>query len=161
MKTNLACLLFSLLSFQPLLALPPDAEALKSKRDAKIAEINGVYATELAKLQKKAMAAGNLEVANEIEKEIAKATPDPFGSSKFPKLDGKWLVNGKSTRIFKGDLLTDETSGKHSCSYDGESITIQWGKSWEKLSVDSGNLDILKGVNADGTSMVYKRISRQ
>ena len=58
--------------------LPPEAAELKAKRDAKIAEIDRAYADELGKMQKKAMAAGNLAVANEIQKEISAVTHDPF-----------------------------------------------------------------------------------
>lgn len=59
-------------------ALPPEAAELKVKREAKIAEIDRTYVAELEKLQKKAMAAGNLAVANEIQKEISEVTHDPF-----------------------------------------------------------------------------------
>lgn len=85
MKTTL--LLLALLSL-PVFAgdLPPDAAALKGKRDAKIAEINQLYANELEKLQKLALKNGSLEAANAIEKEIAAVIPNPLVNP----IVGKW-----------------------------------------------------------------------
>lgn len=68
--------------------LPPDAAALKAKRDAKIAEIDRIYAAELEKCQKRAMADGNLKVANEIEREIARVIPNPLAPNSASTADG-------------------------------------------------------------------------
>ncbi len=77
MKTKLFLLLvLSVNAFGE--TLPPDAAALKAKRDAKIAEINQLYATALEKLMKKAMAEGNLDTAKLLEDEMNEAAPDPF-----------------------------------------------------------------------------------
>lgn len=141
----------------PLSALPPDAESLKSNRDAAITKINATYGIELTKLQKKYMAAGNLAAANEIEKEIGKATPEPLASNE-PKLDGKWLVNGKMVRSFSGKTMVDHVGKPHPWTLRGENVIIDWGKGSETLKLDSKNPDTLISVNGDGGVVIYKRL---
>lgn len=85
MKTTvlILCGLFSAMS--TLSALPAAAADLKAKRDAKVAEIDRVYAAELDKLQRRLMADGNLASANEVEDEIKRVSVNPFADEK-PKV---------------------------------------------------------------------------
>jgi hypothetical protein len=88
--------------------LPPDAVALKSKRDARISEINRTYAAELEKLQKKAMEGGNLTAANEIQREIATVAPEPL-TLDSSLLSKRWVysVPGGTTTIL--EFLKEKT----------------------------------------------------
>ncbi len=165
MKTNLVSLIVAALCLHPLFALPPDAEALKAKRDAKVAEIDRIYATELEKFQKKAMADGNLAGANEIEKEIGRVVKDPFKAGSAPNLVGKWrwTLNGHPRktlqREFTATHLIDEDGDKHPYEIADGKITITWGNGlWEKLTFDPSDPDTLTGANTAGTEMVYKRL---
>jgi hypothetical protein len=150
----------------PLLAdgLPPDVAALKAKRDAKIAEINQTYATALEALQKKALREGNLDAANLIEKEIAASVPNPLktGSVGDPFFVGSWEVtNSKNSRVkrkFTATHLIDEEGGKHLYKLAKNTITIEWGRGWEKLTVDPSQTDVLTGFNNSGLSLRYSRV---
>lgn len=162
MKTTL--LLLALLSL-PVFAgdLPPDAAALKGKRDAKIAEINQLYANELEKLQKLALKNGSLEAANAIEKEIAAVVPNPFKAS----LEGKWTVrfnNDGATqpREFKGQNMYDQNGMSYPWWQEGNVIMIKWGKTdTDKITYDPSRPDILEGVNSRGVKVSYKRVGRE
>jgi hypothetical protein len=93
--------------------LPPDAAALQAKRDAKVAEINQHYAAALEKLKKKAMAEGNLETAKLLESEIAKATPDPFLTTKDKVVGTQWKNPTNSWVItFRKDGKMEKSWGK-------------------------------------------------
>lgn len=107
--------------------LPPDAEALKAKRDAKIAEINRTYAAELDKLQKKAMADGNLQAATTIQKEIEAVSANSFlngDESLKSKISGsRWKHS------VKGWIITFREDGK---------ISKSWGKLVPPWSIKDG-----------------------
>lgn len=138
--------------------LPPNAALLRAKRDAKIAEINRIYAAELDKLQKKAMSTGNLTAATALQKEIDEVTPDPF---KEEVLVGKWKMVGPSgvvvTREFTQTHLIDETGGKHPYEINGSTLTIKWGDTlWEKLDMKDLRLGVLTGTNSGGGTLVYR-----
>lgn len=165
MKTNLVSLIVAALCLHPLFALPPDAEALKAKRDAKVAEIDRIYATELEKLQKKAMADGNLAGANEIEKEIAAVVKDPF-DLESALLTRKWnytVTGGKSSVI---EIRRDKTA------VDAKTGSAFW-KSWKvrnkttldciypdgntcQFQFDAQNFDEARGVTNNGAERILK-----
>lgn len=139
--------------------LPPNAEALKARRDAKIAEINRVYAAELEKLKKLALADGNLSGATVIQKEIEAVSPNPF---KEDDLEGVWTATfsgDKSVkRVITKSHVVDEIGGKHPYSIKGDTISVEWGGSlWERLKIDPKNPDTLIGTNSGGTKLVYQR----
>ena len=164
MKTALLILAFSSL---PLFAveLPADAAALKGKRDAKISEINQLYANELGKLQKVALKNANLEAANAIEKEIASVVVNPLAGGKAgePSFVGSWEVtnskNSRVKRLFTSTHLIDEVGDKHPYKLSGNTITIEWGHGWEKLTIDPAQPDVLNGFNNGGLSLRYSRKS--
>lgn len=111
MKTTvlILCGLFSAMS--TLSALPAAAADLKAKRDAKVAEIDRVYAAELDKLQRRLMADGNLASANEVEDEIKRVTVNPFADEKISTaaLLGKWMRN-TDKNVF---VIHDGKTGTH------------------------------------------------
>lgn len=115
----------------PLFALPPDAAALKAKRDAKIAEVNKTYADELAKLQKRAMADGNLAGANEVAAEIARVAPTSLKDSLVAQKWNYSVPDGKTT------ILEIRSDGTAVVADSGE---LFW-RSW-KVS-DDGKLDVV------------------
>jgi hypothetical protein len=134
--------------------LPAAAVELKAKRDAKIAEINRVYAVELEKIQKKAMAAGNLTGANEIEKEIAAVVENPLDP-----MIGKWKWG---------------TGGELDLQSNGSAVHSKWGGKgkWKKIKENQIQLESDSGIqfvvtfkgdtasvsskNGGGTSLVRK-----
>lgn len=122
--------LLALISLPVLAAeLPADAATLKGKRDAKIAEINQIYANELEKLQKLALKNGSLEAANAIEKEIAAAVPNPLKESDTmmkSRIAGSRWKNTKS-----GWVIIFRDDGK---------ITKSWGKLTPEWTVKNGDL---------------------
>ena len=125
MKTTL--LLLASLAL-PLFAveLPADAAALKGKRDAKIAEINQLYANELGKLQKVALKNTNLEAANAIEKEIASVVVNPLKDSIVDPV-GQWKWGS-------GGMLTIQRNGS------AQHSTWNHHGSWSKVDTKSFNL---------------------
>ena len=141
MKTTL--LLLALFSLRLLFAaeLPADAAALRGKRDAKIAEINQLYANELEKLQKIALKNGSLEAANAIEKEIASVVVNPllpfFGKWKWGtggELDlqsngsavhSKWSGKGKWKEITNNQIQLESDSGlQFVVTFKGDSASV-------------------------------------
>lgn len=123
--------------------LPSELAALKAKRDAKVAEIDRIYAAELEKLQKRLMQAGNLKAANEVEEEIARVVPNPF-SLKTVLVSRAWIYsvpNGKTTTV---DLKPNGTAIDHAT---GETI-------WRKWDVTDENA--LKVEYIDGGSCVFE-----
>lgn len=151
----------------PLLAgeLPPDAAALKVKRDVKIAEINQLYANELEKLQKLALKNGSLEAANAIEKEIAAAAPNPLrDSNSLRSIVGKWKRSGAGTNI-DGHVFqfADEKSGV----FNGKkAFSVRYNASSEIISISpfpdkikfTNDPDVLEGVNEAGLTYKLVRI---
>jgi hypothetical protein len=147
--------------------LPPDAEALRAKRDAKIAEINQIYATALEKLMKKAMVEGNLETAKLLEEEMNKAAPDPF-KVKDPLLSliGKWKRVGGGNK-HDGDIFefTDERSGQYNgrlpfkFSYNSKTRTITFDShNWTDKITFTDKPDTLNGVTDTGWSYQLVRM---
>ena len=135
-------------------ALPPDAAALKAKRDAKVAQIDRVYAAELDKLQKKAMAAGNLAAANEIEKEIAAAAPDPFVTGDdaiAKKLRGtSWQHQGSNkVMIFREDGKLQKSWGKLNPEWTVKNGTVSVEDSKIKIAPDWSSMNV-RGGDKDG-----------
>lgn len=159
--------------------LPPDAAALKAKRDTRLSEINRTYVAEMEKLQKKAMNDNNLEAANAIQQEILKATPDPFradastapppGSTlnEDPKL--KPLIG-----VWKRDTdnwvckITDTHGGvfnsnlRFTMSYDEKTHSIiVVGSHWADQLTFTSNPDVLNGstqINGKTTRYKLKRV---
>jgi co-chaperonin GroES (HSP10) len=131
--------------------LPPDAAALKAKRNAKIAEINRTYAAELDKLQKKAMDGGNLTAANEIQKEIESVTPDPFSNGDkeiLQKLRGtSWKHEGTNkVMTFREDGKLGKSWGKLNPEWTvkNEVVSVEDSKirissDWKSMSVKGGD----------------------
>ncbi len=153
MRAKIILALFALVL--PLAALPPDAASLKSGRDSAIAKINATYSAELAKLQKKYMAAGNLAGANEIEKEMAKVAPETT-------LVGTWRVEIGGNKTVKRHItesdVVDETGEKHPYVIDGDNITVEWGGGfWEKLKFANKSSSVMVGANTGGTKIIYRR----
>jgi len=149
MKTT-ALLAVALLSFSMNLSadrLPPDAEALQAKRDAKVAEINQAYATALEKLMKKAMAEGNLEAAKVIEEEINKATPDPFVTLKEKVSGSQWMNPTNSWVIkFRKDGKMEKSWGSLTPEWDikddvviAEGTTFKFGESPSQMIATGGS----------------------
>lgn len=141
--------------------LPPDAALLRAKRDSKILEINRIYAAELDKLQKKAMASGDLEAATLIQKEIDEVTPDPFKEDTANQIVGKWKMFGKSGNVVKREFtsthLIDESGGKHPYEVKDGFITIKWGDTlWERLSLKQLRDGIMTGANSGGQELIYR-----
>lgn len=139
--------------------LPANAEALKARRDAKIAEVNRVYAAELEKFKKQAMADGNLSAATVIQKEIEAVSPNPFREE---DLDGVWTAtfSGEKSvkRVITKSHVVDEIGGKHPFSIKGDTIFVEWGGTlWERLKIDPKNPDTLIGTNSGGSRLVYQR----
>lgn len=144
--------------------LPADAAALKGKRDAKIAEINQLYANELEKLQKIALKNGSLEAANAIEKEIATVAPNPLNP--LQSIIGKWKRVGSGTK-YDGDVIhfTDEKSGV----FNGkDSFKTRYNPQTKLISIDSGrwvnelkltdNPDVLNGTTDKGLTYQLVRM---
>jgi len=140
--------------------LPPDAEALRAKRDAKIAEINQLYATALEKLMKKAMAEGNLETAKVLEAEIAKATPDPFfkPEEKYDNTVWAWGSGGEVSFSKGGRMTHSRWSGGGKWKMVGKEILITSpaGKDFKVLFQEDGT-----GIVTDpgGASTTLKKIN--
>jgi hypothetical protein len=154
----LACLSLSVFAAE----LPADAAALKGKRDAKIAEINQLYANELEKIQKVALKNGSLEAANAIEKEIATVAVNPLNP--LQSIIGKWKRVGSGTK-YDGDLIqfTDEKSGvfngkemfKTRYNPSKNLITIE-NNNWNNEITLTGNPDTLNGKSDKG--LVYQLV---
>jgi hypothetical protein len=152
MKTTL--LLLALLSL-PVFAgeLPADAAALKGKRDAKITEINQLYANELEKLQKVALKNGSLEAANAIEKEIATVAVNPLkesdavmktriAGSRWRNTSNGWLIvfrdDGKITKSW-GKLTPDWTAKNGDIVVEGS--VFKPGKDKSQMVASGGDKD--------------------
>jgi|GEM_PF-6213000 len=154
----LICLICSFsLAFSSEKELPSEVQWLVSKRKEAVAKVDQAFVEELEKLKVKYTKTGDLEKANLVVT-LIKQTKSIDGEEKI-SLDGKWLVNEKVTRTFSGNTMIDQDGKQHSWAYQNGVITIQIGKSWEKLQFDPKNPDVLKGVNNSGTPHVYKRIS--
>jgi len=139
--------------------LPPDAEALRAKRDAKVAEINQLYATALEKLMRKAMAEGNIDAAKALEDEMHAAAPDPFEEK--PSLTGKWrrdtdgLVfefKDESTGVFDGS--TPFKIGQVSPSGVMRLRSSQWTDTVTKTP----DPHVLTGKNSNGAPYTLTRV---
>lgn len=162
MKTTLL-LAASLLSLSLNLSadrLPPDAEALKAKRDAKIAEINQLYAEALGKLQKKAMAEGNLESAKLLEDEIAKATPDPFfkPEQRYENTVWAWGSGGELT-LEKGGKATHSKwsrSGKWKVEGDAVIVESDAGTKFKVMFESDDAAQVISTTGGKSTSLVKK-----
>lgn len=121
MKTILILLCFAVSAFAD--TLPPDAAALKGKRDAKVAEINRLYARELDKIQKRALRDGDMKGAEAIAKEIAEAEPNPF-------LSGEKAVSAK----LRNSQWKHEETGRILTFHEDGTASKSWGKlrpTWE------------------------------
>jgi hypothetical protein len=159
---KMTLLLLALLSL-PVFAgeLPADAAALKGKRDAKITEINQLYANELEKLQKVALKNGSLEAANAIEKEIASVVPNPLKS-----IIGRWVFrfeNNATTEVreFKSDKLHCPGDRVFPWRIEGNLVLIPWGKNdVDKLTIDPSQPNLLEGIDSRGHAISYKRIDK-
>lgn len=98
------------------------------------------YVTELSKLQKKYMAAGNLAAANEIEKKIAKATPEPMltgdATIRAKLEDTSWKLDG-STKImtFRADGKLYKSWGRLNPIWSVKNDTVYVEDS--KINIDS------------------------
>lgn len=159
-------------------ALPPDAEALKAKRDAKIAEINRTYAAELEKMQKKAMDAGNLTAANEIQGELAAVVSAPFkndpattppvaaqtvederlkpliGVWKRDYDNGIWTITDTKGGVFNGSL-------KFTMSFDAEkNHVLVIGSHWADRLTFAGNPDVVNGSTENNGKTTRYRLKR-
>ena len=144
--------LLSLLSF-PLFAadLPPDAAALKGRRDAKIAEINQIYANELEKLQKLALKNGSLEAANAIEQEIAAVVANPF-KERDPskeKISNKESDSAMKARI-SGSRWKSTSNGRVITFREDGKITKSWGRLTPNWTIQSGALYVEDSVFKTG-----------
>lgn len=169
-------LMLSTASASLLHALPPDAADLKAKRDYRVAEIDRVYAAELAKLQKRAMDSGNLTAANEIQKEIETVTPNPFADddptkpkTQTPesKIDerlkplvgvwkrdtdnGVWKITDTAGGVFNGNL-------PFTMSFDAANNRVAVvGSHWADFLSFTTNPDVVNGsTKINGKTVRYK-----
>ena len=154
--------------------LPADAAALKAKHDTKITEIHLTYANELEKLQKRAMADGNLTAANEIENEIARVAPDPMPATPpavtpitteeanpaLAPLVGKWLRESDHTlwdfKDTKSGIYAGRTPFTLSYHPDTKKITVLSAK-WVNTLTFGLNGDVMNG-EADGVRYRLVRV---
>lgn len=153
-------------------SLPPNAEALKARRDSKIAEINRVYAAELEKLKKLALADGNLSGATVIQKEIEAVSPNPFkeestSAASVPAEDqrmlplvgvwkrdtdsGVWNIPDTKGGVFNGRFPFTMT-------YDAENNRVAVvGTNWADHLTFTNNPDVISGITkVNGKTERYK-----
>lgn len=151
MRVSLALLLA--LSTIGFCALPPEVADLKSKRDAKVAEINTAYVTALQKIQKKSMAAGDLDGANDVQKEIDSLTNlavnnSGVGSiteaSKLNPILGKWLWGPTLVVEFTDD---GKVKGK---GYDGKWTENKTSTVERKYTVSWNDGSVVDEVTVNG-----------
>lgn len=125
--------------------LPPDVAALKGQRDAKIAEINQIYANQLEKLQKLALKNGSLEAANAIEQEIAAAVPNPLKDKKPVKESDSAM----KARI-SGSRWKSSSNGWVIIFREDGKITKSWGKLTPNWTIKNGALYVEDSVFKTG-----------
>jgi hypothetical protein len=165
-------ILYASLLTAALAQLPPDAAVLKAKRDAKVAEIDRIYAIELEICQKRAMADGNLTKANEIEKEIARVIQDPL-APKSASTTGDEAASPEMSRLVglwrrESDSVTWEFKDAKNGTAGGDKFTVSYSPTdkkyivvsakWvNKLSFGLGE-DILNGEGQENYKFKLKRI---
>lgn len=172
MKTTILLILAVAVAACGAESLPPNAEALKARRDAKIADINRVYAAELEKLKKLALADGNLTGATVIQKEIEAVSPNPFrdesaSPASVPAEDqrmlplvgvwkrdtdsGVWNIPDTKGGIFNGRFPFTMT-------YDAENNRVAVvGTNWADHLTFTNNPDVISGsTKVNGKTARYK-----
>ncbi|GAA5131049.1 hypothetical protein JIN84_06215 [Luteolibacter yonseiensis] len=165
-------MIYAVLITAAVAVLPPDAAALKAKRDAKVAEIDRIYALELEKCQKRAMEDGNLAGANEIEQEFERLFSDPLKpkaaadkggvamSPEMARLKGLWKRESDSiVWEFKDGKSGLAGQDKFTMSYNAEEKKyILVSEKWvNKLSFGLSD-DVLNGEDSGTFRFKLKRI---
>ncbi|MCP5543117.1 MAG: hypothetical protein H7A49_04340 [Akkermansiaceae bacterium] len=157
MKINHLLLLITFLPSLALADLPAEAAALRAKRDAKVAEIDRVYAAELEKLQKRLMQAGNLKAANEIETEIARVVPNPFKED--PEIGvWKWGSGGTLTIKDRGIAIHSKwnSPGKWKKNSKGEiDLESDTGIRFT-ISMESEDSGVVKGLDGKAATTIRR-----
>ena len=93
--------------------LPPEVKVLSDRRDAKIKEVDVIYASELLKLQRKYMNDGNLEAANQVDALIKNLNTSPEKqTTKKPTTSEELSEFLPGTVWGEGEKLTFAKDGK-------------------------------------------------
>ncbi|MES2476218.1 MAG: hypothetical protein V4640_10580 [Verrucomicrobiota bacterium] len=146
----------------PVVALPPDAAALKAQRDVKISDVNSAYVRALEKIKARAMADGDLAGAQEIEQEIdtAAAPPKPpvVARTEIGKPNpilGKWRWGPSSLIVTFAADGTAKATG-----YEGKWTEIQTSTVERKYTITWNDGAILDEVTitANGTQARAKNM---
>lgn len=157
MKTiTLLLLMVSLNTFGE--TLPPDAAALRAKRDARVTEIDRIYVAELEKLQAKHMRDGALDAANRISDEINRVMPDPFFKPE-EKYDGTvwaWGSGGELTLEKGGKAIHTKWGRSGKWKVDGDSVMVEsdTGARFKVLFESDGAAQVISANGGASTSLV-------
>jgi hypothetical protein len=149
-------------------ALPYEAVELKTKRDAKIAEINRSYISALSRLMDRFAADGEKEKAAEVKKllEAAAAISEPVAAAQTdedPRLkplvgvwkrdydNGIWTITDTKGGVFNGNL-------KFTMKFDAEKNDIVViGTHWADRLSFTGNPNVVNGsTEQNGKTFRYK-----
>jgi hypothetical protein len=142
--------------------LPQQVQRLVDKRQEAISRIDKVFVDELEKIMTSYTKAGDLENANMVA-ELIKQAKGSARDKEF-SLDGEWSHRNDGgdrsvVRRFKGKKLIDEHGVEHRFVFENDGITITWDShQFEKIILDRGNPDVMKGVNSQGARFTYTRV---
>jgi hypothetical protein len=142
--------------------MPQGIQTLIDKRQDAIGKIDKMFIQELEKVKIAYVKAGDLEKAN-LAAELIKNTSRSRDNEAF-SLDGEWRHRNDGddrsvVRRFKGKKLIDEHGVEHRFVFENDGITITWDShQFEKIIIDRGNPDVMKGVNSQGARFTYTRI---